>query len=155
MINRIRVAAIIVEEQKILLVRHSHPTTKFEWWVPPGGGLEEVDKDIHECAIRETWEETGYNIQTDEILYIREFVDLENSTYNLEIFLRGKILSGELSKKNIQGNGPDEHYIKEVCWLDRKEIQKSNVFPEILKEDEFWSNIKREGYTKYLGRQKG
>ena len=34
--NRIRAAAII-DNNKILLVKHVHPITGFEWWVPPGG----------------------------------------------------------------------------------------------------------------------
>jgi len=79
MIYRIRVAAIVLQEQKILLVKPVHPKTGFEWWVPPGGGLEELDRNIHDCAIRETWEETGYNIETNEIIYIREFVDFSTS----------------------------------------------------------------------------
>ena len=87
MVYRIRVSAIILVDNKILLVKHVHPKTGFEWWCPPGGGLESIDKNIHECAMRETWEEIGYNIRTNEILYIREFVDLENNAHNLEIFL--------------------------------------------------------------------
>lgn len=31
---RIRAAGIIELENKILLVKHVHPETKFEWWVP-------------------------------------------------------------------------------------------------------------------------
>jgi len=155
MIYRIRVAAIVLQEQKILLVKHVHPKTGFEWWVPPGGGLEELDKNIHDCAIRETREETGYNIETNEILYIREFVDLENCTHNLEIYLKGDVLSGDLSIKNIQGNGPYEHYIKEVCWLDKRQVKELIVFPEIIKQDEFWADTNQKRFTEYLGRQDG
>jgi len=152
---RTRVAAIIRENDKILLVKHRHPVSGFEWWVPPGGGLEQFDRDIYQCAVRETWEETGYSIRTDEIIYLREFVDLENNTHNTEIFLRGEIIGGELTFENVQGNGPDEHYIRDVCWIDKQDVQSLVVFPQIIKEDVFWKDIEGTGYTRYLGRQEG
>ena len=153
--QRIRVAAIITKGDKILLVKHVHPENGFEWWVPPGGGLEEIDKSIHECAIRETWEETGYDIRTMEILYLGEFIDIENETYNLEIFLKGEIIGGELTIKNIQGKGRDEHYIKEVRWIDKEEITKTIVFPEIIKKNEFWIDQGNKRPLRYLGRYEG
>lgn len=152
---RTRVAAIIRENNKILLVKHSHPVSGFEWWVPPGGGLEHFDRDIYQCAVRETWEETGYNIRTGEILYLREFVDLENNTHNTEIFLRGEVIGGELTFEKVQGNGPDEHYIRDVCWIDKQDVKRLVVFPQIIKEDAFWEDIEELGYTRYLGRQEG
>ena len=38
--NRIRVAVLLFKNEKILMIKHIDPKTKFEWWVPPGGGLE-------------------------------------------------------------------------------------------------------------------
>jgi hypothetical protein len=37
--HRIRAAAIIVNQNAVLLVNHKHPANGFEWWVPPGGGF--------------------------------------------------------------------------------------------------------------------
>ena len=155
MFHRVRVAAIIIEDNKVLLVKHVHPVTGFEFWVPPGGGLESIDRDIFDCAARETWEETGYKIKANDILFIREFVDVENNNYNLEIFLKGKIENGELTIKNIYGNGPDEHFIKDARWLGREEVKGLEVFPEVLKQDDFWESHEQEIFTKYLGRQEG
>lgn len=154
--HRIRVAAILIEDNKILLVRHVHPKTEFEWWVPPGGGIERTDENLYGCAIRETWEETGYHIETGEIVYIREFFDLENDTLNLEIFIKGKVIGGEITLKNIQGNGSDEFYIKEVRWIDRVEAEDLMIYPEVIKTDEFWKDIKSNNkFIKYLDRQEG
>lgn len=154
--QRIRVAVLIVQNNKILLVKHVHPKTKFTWWVPPGGGLEAKDNSLYECAIRETWEETGYHIDTGDILYIREFADKEDMRYNLEIFIKGKIKTGYLTIKNIIGNGPDEDYIKEAKWVDKLELQEINVFPEIIKTEEFWLDyIQNKVCTKYLGKKEG
>lgn len=152
--HRIRAAAIIVENDKILLVKHVHPKTKDEWWVPPGGGMEESDLNIYQCAVRETWEETGYNIKTTDIMYIREFKDDELKNLNIEIFIKANIENGSLTIDNIYGKGLDEEYIKDAKWLGKNEIENLVVFPEIIKTNEFWSNIKdSEVGTKYLGRK--
>lgn len=67
--HRIRAAAIIINDNKILLVKHVHPETGHEWWVPPGGGVEEIDNSIFDCAKRETFEETNLKIDVSRLLY--------------------------------------------------------------------------------------
>jgi len=37
------VAAIIVDKERILLVRHVHPDSKFAWWVPPESVFKEAN----------------------------------------------------------------------------------------------------------------
>lgn len=149
--QRIRAAAILKENNKILLVKHVHPVSEHEWWVPPGGGIEKHDNSVIDCIIREIYEETGYKIKVEENpIYIREFYDKENVTLNIELFFNAKVISGDLTITNIQGNGPDEHYIKDVKWLTKEEIKYLDVFPEELK-DEFGENINKI----YLGRQIG
>ena len=55
-----------------------------EWWVPPGDGIKLSDNSVIDCIIRETFEETGYNIKVDkEPKFLREFCDIENETLNL------------------------------------------------------------------------
>lgn len=151
--NRIRVAAIIIKDRKILLVKHVHPKTGYGWWVPPGGGIEEVDNSIFDCAKREAFEETNFQIKTSKILYIREFYDKEHQKLNLEIFTLADSFKGEVSLKNIAGNGSDEQYIKDVARFSREELKDIVVFPEILRA-EFWDDH-AVGFPniRYLGRQ--
>lgn len=152
MLQRIRAAAIITDNDKILLVKHVHPETKYEWWVPPGGGIEEVDNSIFDCAKRETFEEANITVGVSRIVYVREFLDKENQKLNIEFFVLAESYSGEIGLKNIQGNGLDEQYIKEVKWLSKEDLQNIVVFPEILK-DEFWHDRAMNFPTvKYLGR---
>jgi 8-oxo-dGTP diphosphatase len=153
--HRIRAAAILTKGDRVLLVQHVHPVIHNEWWVPPGGGLEPSDGSVFECAKREVFEETGLVAEISRIIYIREFADLENLAHNIEIFLLADGFSGELSTKNIQGNGPDEHFIRDVRWVSRDEIQSLVVYPEILKNS-FW--IDRDMHfpeIRYLGVQAG
>ncbi len=149
--HRIRAAALMVEGDRILLVQHVHPETGEIWWVPPGGGLEAVDGSVFNCARRETFEETGLSVQLERIVYIREFLDQENQTHHLELFISSSGHSGELTIQNVQGTGPDEHYIKDVRWVGKKELANLIVYPGILKDD-FWRDFE-QGFPKmkYLG----
>jgi 8-oxo-dGTP diphosphatase len=148
--HRIRVATIIVDNQKVLLVKHVHPKTGFAWWIPPGGGLEDKDASIFDCAKREAFEETNLKVDISRIIYIREFLGNE---MNLEIFTLADNHQGESGIGNIHGNGADEDYIKDIGWFSKEELQDVVVFPEILK-DEFWDDYIRGFPTaKYLGRQ--
>jgi len=157
--QRIRVATIIQQDSKILLVKHVHPETGYNWWVPPGGGIKKEDSSIFGCAKRETFEETNLTIEASKIIYLREYLDkrdsLENTdgVLNIEIFILADSYDGEVNMNNIKGCGPDELFIKQVKWLSKKEIQGITVYPEILKDD-FWDDHKK-GFptTKYLGRQ--
>lgn len=150
--HRIRAAALIVKDDSILLVQHVHPDSGEVWWVPPGGGVETADTSIFDCARRETFEETGLSVELLRIVYIREFVDDENDAHNLELFINSTAYSGELTIRHIQGSGPDEHYIKDVQWVHRDDLQKLVIYPEIL-QDEFWNDY-AQGFpeTKYLGK---
>lgn len=90
----------------------------------------------------------------EEVKYIREFVDKENNTLNLELFVEATVIDGELSIDNIYGKGRDEDFIKAVKWISKEEIKELEVFPEIIKEDSFWIENKTK-VTRYLGRQVG
>lgn len=155
MVHRIRAASLIVNDDKVLLVKHVHPRTGFTWWVPPGGGVEERDASIFDCARREAFEETNLTVDISKIVYVREFLDTESQKLNIEFFVLADNYHGEIGLGNINGNGLDEQYIKEVRWLSKGELQDIVVFPEILK-DEFWSDCAANFPTvKYLGRQDG
>jgi 8-oxo-dGTP pyrophosphatase MutT (NUDIX family) len=153
--HRIRAAAIITRGDAILLVQHVHPKTDEEWWVPPGGGVEPEDKSVFDCARREVFEETGLTVDLTDIVYLREFLDQENQNRNIEIFIGSRSATGELTIRNVQGSGPDEHYIRDVRWVSKAELQDMVVYPEILK-DKFWDDL-AEGLPamQYLGVQIG
>lgn len=150
--HRIRAAALVVDRERILLVEHTHPLTGETWWVPPGGGVEPEDDSIFACAKRETFEETGLAVALDRIVYIREFMDDERATLNLELFVLGSAFSGEVTIANIRGKGPDEDYIRSARWLGKDDLQGLTVYPEILK-DSFWDDLAC-GFVEiaYLGR---
>ena len=61
-------AAVIMDEQKnILLVKSTY--NRFHPWGLPGGGLE-YGEHPEEAVIREVWEETGLRISVEKLLLI-------------------------------------------------------------------------------------
>jgi 8-oxo-dGTP pyrophosphatase MutT (NUDIX family) len=115
-------------------------------------GVEAVDNSIYDCTRRETFEESGLKVELGRVVYIREYFESENDTFHFELSLSSLSYSGELTIRHIQGNGPDEHFIKDVRWVHKDDVHKLVVYPEILK-DAFWEDYAR-GYpeAKYLGR---
>lgn len=149
--NRIRVAVLLFKKDKILLVKHIDPTTKFEWWVPPGRGLEGKET-LFECAKRESYEETGLKIKVQQLTYVRQFISFETEQNNIELFFTGKIVSGTETMNNLKGLS-DECFIKDLRYFSQKELQKINLFPEELK-NQIWKD-KKAGFStvKFLGIQ--
>ena len=149
--HRIRAAAIVVEGDSMLLVKHQGhgPEDGYVWWVPPGGGVE-GEESLEECARRETLEETGLSVELGNIAYVREF--LEPDYHHLEIFFLANSYSGSV----VTGENPDvgvldtAHAIEDVRFVHRSEMQGMTISPDVLKTT-FWDDL-ADGFptTRYL-----
>jgi len=145
--HRIRAATIILEKNKIFLIKNC--ANGRTWLVPPGGGLEE-EEDTLETARRETKEETGLDVKLDKIVYLREFVDHSHKSHNLEVFILAKSYSGQINLSLA----PQEDMITDAKFYSLKELEDYTVYPEIIKTREFWEDAKNNFPTvKYLGKQ--
>jgi ADP-ribose pyrophosphatase YjhB (NUDIX family) len=60
------VGAVIVEADRVLLVKRAHPPIQGQWSIP--GGVLEVGEMVREAAIREAREETGLIVEPGELL---------------------------------------------------------------------------------------
>lgn len=71
------VGAIIIEGDRVLLVKRAHPPIQGQWSIP--GGVLEVGEMVREAAIREAREETGLIVEPGELLgvYDRILRDVE------------------------------------------------------------------------------
>jgi len=147
----VRAALIAVNNGKILLVRHVHPDTAEEWWVPPGGALEDADATVQACVAREVREETGLHAVVGRLIYFREFRDSERNTRWVELYFLADALSGELTAERLSDTRPEERYVREARWVARAELEGLLVFPQILR-DHFWQDHE-SGFpaVRYLG----
>ncbi len=60
------VGAIIIEDERVLLVKRAHPPLQAQWSIP--GGVLEVGELVREAAVREALEETGLVVEPGELL---------------------------------------------------------------------------------------
>lgn len=153
MANRINVGVFLFRGDGLLLIRHVDPNTNYEFWVVPGGGVQEYES-IYGAAKREIFEETGLDAEIGKPVYVRQFISKVYKQNNLSVYLIGEILKGKETIINIKGKGGDEHFIKELRYFNKEEIQKINVFPKMLK-DQLWKD-KEQGFPtlQFIGVEK-
>jgi 8-oxo-dGTP diphosphatase len=64
------VGAVIVEENRVLLIRRGQPPLLGEWSLP--GGVLECGETLRAAVVREAREETGLTVETGEMLGVYE-----------------------------------------------------------------------------------
>lgn len=138
-------AIVLDEDKRILLVRQHHDGKDI--WMVPGGGIED-DENAAEAAIREVKEETGLDIGIDGLLWHVEEVSERGQRF-VNFFLCHAI--GDVQRLAL-GRDPelaeDAQVLREVAFLTREEVAELQVlYPEYLK-DEFWQLLE-EGKLQY------
>jgi 8-oxo-dGTP pyrophosphatase MutT (NUDIX family) len=109
-----RVRAVIVQNGFIVLV-HRIKVGK-EYWVFPGGGLEDSDTSQQEGLKRECLEELGVVVEVDE-LFMERLLD-DQVEDHIEFFYTCHIVSGELGT----GKGPE--FTRDPSQFGVYEIQR-------------------------------
>ena len=64
----VRCQAVILKDDKILVLRQYNYKRQEEYWMLPGGGLEEGET-VEQCILREIEEETGLEVEIKGILF--------------------------------------------------------------------------------------
>lgn len=127
---RVRVAGLLAEGGRLLLIRLYSPVLNSDIWTAPGGGVE-FGETMEEALKREFQEETGLSIEVRKLLHINELIELPY--HAIELFFEVDKVSGEL----YLGQDP-EHYsenqlLKEVRFFEENELSGIPVKPEVLK----------------------
>jgi 8-oxo-dGTP diphosphatase len=138
---RIRVAAVVVRGDRLLLVRQRKGESTY--WLLPGGGLD-YGESIEACARREVAEETGLEIEVKKFLYMSETIAPDASRHIVNVFVLGTALGGTLT-------APDEAAIEEVAWVPFSEIKALTMRPAIADALVASWEAGFEGEMRYLG----
>ena len=151
--HRIRAASLVVQDDRLLLIKSRIPQSGEICWIPPGGGLA-GGESIFDCARRETFEEAGIAVDLDRVVYLSQFVDEYFDTHNFEVFILCNSFYGDLTTENNVGE-PDAMDVLEAKFLSRQDMRDVVVYPEMLKDD-FWDDLDR-GFPEvvYLGVRRG
>jgi len=121
----IGVGSIIIENDRVVLVKRAHPPIQGDWSIP--GGVLEVGEMIREAAVREAREETGLIVEPGELLGVFDRVlrDVDKRVqyhYVLVDFLCRRI-EGELVAASDAA---------EVRWFSRAELPALNLAEDTL-----------------------
>ena len=121
--NNESVAVIIENDNKeVLLIRsYRYVTDSLEWEIPAGGI--EKDESIIEAAIRESYEETGYEITDPQMVY----------TYNPSNGISNQVFNIVTAGISKQVGSFDRNEVKEIKWFSRDEI-KELIINKTLKD---------------------
>lgn len=92
---RIAVRALILHENRLLLV-NAWPGGKSDLWCAPGGGVER-GASLPDNLAREVHEETGLRVSVGDPCLVNEFHDPTGSFHQVDVYFRCSITSGTLS----------------------------------------------------------
>jgi ADP-ribose pyrophosphatase YjhB (NUDIX family) len=124
----VSVRALVVKDDKLLLVRGKEGP-----WHIPGGHLDEGESLI-ECAKREAYEETGYEVEVGDIVYCFEFFDKKWNTHKIECAFHTEVISAREDAAGWKDLGHDQS-IEEQRFFSLSEIQeREDVKPACLKD---------------------
>ena len=141
--HRIAAGAIIIQEDKILLVRYNDGDKK-GFLVGPGGAVHSDEESIIQALKREVKEETGLEVNPFKLLFVEDLLSGRNR--HAKIWFLCNIVGGHV--ENTQG-AVDEGIV-EVRWYGRDELTNEVVYPPVLL-DESWDSFLTDNFeAKYL-----
>jgi len=131
----VAVGAVVIHENRVLLVRRGKEPAKGDWAIP--GGRVELGERMHAAAAREVLEETGISVQPQEMIYYFETIQPDQNgkiQFHYVIFdFMATYLEGE---PNPQDDAVDAR------WIAPNEIPAFGLNPrtqDLLKQIEFIS----------------
>ncbi|MFP4499489.1 MAG: NUDIX domain-containing protein [Candidatus Hydrogenedentota bacterium] len=121
---RIRVAAVVVENDAVLLVKHRKDGR--EYWMLPGGGVD-YGESLHEALVRELIEETGLTIAPGDLVLANDTIAPDGSRHVVNLYFRAKVVSGTPRLG-------DDPRIVDVAYLLREALRDAPLMPDIREE---------------------
>ena len=142
--QRLAAGALVLEGERVLLVRHRRDGI-FDFWVPPGGGVREREA-LPDAAAREVAEETALIVEPTRLAYIDELII--SDTRQCKFWFLARRVRGEIS---IASEAARSEHIVEAAFLSRADFPGKTVYPHVLR-DAFWDHL-QGGFAQpvYLG----
>jgi 8-oxo-dGTP diphosphatase len=141
--HRISVGAIVIQEERILLVRYKNSSGD-SFLVGPGGGTEN-DEPVTQTVEREVREETGLEVSPQKILFIEDL--LSGRFRMVKIWFLCNLIGGQLEHTQ----GATEEGITEARWYRKDQLYNEIVYPSILLSQNWDAFFKDDWESKYLG----
>lgn len=124
---RLRVAGILIEEDRVVLVNHKGLNSDNEFWAPPGGGVR-FGESLKEAVIREFHEETGLAVTPGKLITLTEYID--PPLHAVELFFLIEKSTGSMRIGSDPEMNSEDQIIKNVKFFD---IKKLTTIPNLHK----------------------
>ncbi len=121
---RVSAGAIVIHEDKVLLVRYDNNNGK-SYLVGPGGGVL-IKESTNQAAVREVKEETELEVSPDKILFVEDLLSKRHRI--TKIWFLCKLIGGQL----VKTQNAIEEGITEVGWYRRDQLNNEIVYPAVL-----------------------
>jgi len=114
------VGAIIIEDQRVVLVKRAHPPLEAQWSIP--GGVLEVGELLRDAAVREAREETGLVVEARELLGVYDRV-----LRNLEQRVQYHYVLIDFLCRRVSGDLQAADDAAAVRWFTREDLPDMNL----------------------------
>lgn len=132
--REVRCQGVILKGNRILALRQFNDLRQEEYWMLPGGGLENQET-IEECIIREVKEETNLDVEIKDILFDTPGTGID--VYKRHVTFLCEVKDGSFEKI---GKETDSHRrILELVWCSLEDEENWN---EYLLREQFHPSMK-------------
>jgi 8-oxo-dGTP diphosphatase len=119
------VGAIIIEGDRVVLVKRAHPPLQAEWSIP--GGVLEVGELVREAAVREACEETGLIVEPGELLGVYDRV-----LRNAEKCVQYHYVLIDFLCRRVAGDLAAASDAAEVRWFTQEELPEMRLAADTM-----------------------
>ena len=139
---RVRVAGILIENNKILLIEHLKKNKKY--WLVPGGGVD-WGESTAEALIREYKEETNLDITVEKFLFLSETIAPDKKKHVINLYFQIKIIKNSIYNMKLG----DERNLTDLKFITKEEIENIKLYPNI--KTQLIQLLNKEKIAPYLG----
>jgi 8-oxo-dGTP diphosphatase len=144
---RVRVNALIIRDNRLLLVEIASPTRKTPFWMPPGGAVQ-FGEHLQEALVRETLEETGLDVQPLLLKYITEYI--HEPYHAVEFYFRCEVTGGRVNRGTDPELGNGEQIIRDIRWVGFDQMRELELYPEFLGSESADNILDLDGGPRFI-----
>lgn len=123
---RLAARALIVADDRVLLV-NAYPDGTSDLWCAPGGGVE-AGTDLPTNLAREVREETGLSVAIGPLVLVNEFHAPDSGFHQVDLFFQAEVTAGDMTT-----GAPDPAgIVTERRFFTRAEAEEVRFKPDSL-----------------------